>query len=140
MIIQLCYTSKKTSNDETILKDLRDILTEARDFNTRHEIHGVLYYADDYFFQCLEGEEKHILILLEKLKKDPRHDEIVLLKTGALKETNFSDWSMKYVGRNSKIQNYFKSLGHHHFAPNQLNVQSLDAFLSFLYDVQPSMA
>nr|WP_244926493.1 BLUF domain-containing protein [Acinetobacter terrestris] len=52
MIIQLCYTSKKTSNDESILKDLRDILTEARDFNTRHEIHGVLYYADDYFFNA----------------------------------------------------------------------------------------
>ena len=140
MIFQLCYASKKTSNDETILKDLRDILTEARDFNTKHQIHGVLYYADGYFFQCLEGEEKHILMLLNKLRKDPRHHEIVLLKTCALKETNFYNWSMKYVGRNSKIQNYFKSLGHNSFAPNQLNEESLDAFLSFLYDVQPSVA
>ncbi|WP_407303412.1 BLUF domain-containing protein [Acinetobacter sp.] len=136
----MCYASKKTSNDETILKDLRDILSEARDFNTQYQIHGVLYYADGYFFQCLEGEEKHIRMLLEKLEKDSRHHAIVLLKACAVKEGNFYNWSMKYVARNSGIQNYFKSLGYHCFTPTELNEESLEVFLSFLYNVQHSVA
>lgn len=59
-----------------MLQDLRDILTEARDFNDLNGICGVLYYADNAFFQCLEGEQEVVERLFEKIQKDQRHYNI----------------------------------------------------------------
>ena len=47
MNVRLCYASQRNENNEDLLQDLRDILTEARDFNDLNEICGVLYYADN---------------------------------------------------------------------------------------------
>lgn len=44
----LCQPTKWKNED--LLQDLRDILTEARDFNDLNGICGVLYYADNAFF------------------------------------------------------------------------------------------
>ena len=53
---QICYASTSTSDHVQLLQDVRDILSEARDFNALHNISGVLYYADQHYFQCLEGK------------------------------------------------------------------------------------
>lgn len=58
----------ETKKNEDLLQDLRDILTEARDFNDLNQICGVLYYADNAFFQCLEGEREVVERLFEKFK------------------------------------------------------------------------
>ncbi len=69
MNVRLCYASQRNENNEDLLQDLRDILTEARDFNDLNEICGVLYYADNAFFQCLEGEKEVVERLFEKIQK-----------------------------------------------------------------------
>lgn len=53
-MIQICYASRATSEQPELLNDLRNILSEARDFNTQHSLTGVLYYADGYFFNVLK--------------------------------------------------------------------------------------
>ncbi len=50
MNVRLCYASQRNEKNEDLLQDLRDILTEARDFNDLNGICGVLYYADNAFF------------------------------------------------------------------------------------------
>ena len=72
-LYQVSYASCATASQDALLNDLRNILTEARDFNVRHNLTGVLYFADGYFFQCLEGEKAVLEILIEKLEKDTRH-------------------------------------------------------------------
>ena len=47
---QFCYASKSTSPKIDLLEDLANILKEARDFNYQHQVTGVLYFADGYFF------------------------------------------------------------------------------------------
>lgn len=69
MLFQFCYTSKALSDPQSLLSDLRDILNEAHHFNYLNHIYGVLYFADGYFFQCLEGDQTTIMQLFEKLKK-----------------------------------------------------------------------
>lgn len=69
MNVRLCYASQRNEKNEDLLQDLRDILTEARDFNDLNGICGVLYYADNAFFQCLEGEQEVVERLFEKFKK-----------------------------------------------------------------------
>jgi hypothetical protein len=57
MNIRLCYASSRHELIDDLIEDLSDILTVARDFNSKNDIFGVLYYANNAFFQCLEGEK-----------------------------------------------------------------------------------
>ncbi len=86
MNVRLCYASQRNEKNEDLLQDLRDILTEARDFNDLNGICGVLYYADNAFFQCLEGEQEVVERLFEKIQKDQRHYNIKWLCTYSIDE------------------------------------------------------
>lgn len=131
---QLCYASQAKSNADDLLQDLRDILSEARDFNVRHQIKGVLCYADGVFFQCLEGEQDTVLGLLDKIRFDQRHHAVNILSTRETdSNAHFQDWSMKYIGRHSEIHQYFEQLGLQQFNPLLLQQQSLQNFLELLY-------
>lgn len=135
MLFQLCYASKTTAPDHRILIDLRDILSEARDFNAKHQINGVLYFADEYFFQCIEGDDVTILQLLEKLKKDARHQDMKILCHKNIEQHHFSQWSMKYVQRNSLVQQFFKDKGETGFKPMDLTENDLSGLLELLYEI-----
>ncbi|MBJ9955614.1 BLUF domain-containing protein [Acinetobacter courvalinii] len=132
MNIRLCYASKRNENSDDLLQDLRDILTEARDFNTQHCIYGVLYYADNAFFQCLEGEQAIVESLFEKIKTDARHLEVKHFGTDPIDQYTFKRWSMKYVQRNTNIETFLLNLGENSFNPSCLEPNSLNAFLEEL--------
>ena len=140
MMKQLCYASCSTSSPVTLLEDLRNILSEARDFNHRHAITGVLYYADGHFFQCLEGNELILELLVEKLSKDSRHREIMIYGFKSIDKAHFADWSMKYVSRSSHALQYLNQQGQEKFRPFALNADQVEAFLVHLYDAQPDEA
>ncbi len=112
--------------------DLREILSEAQSFNALNSINGVLFYADQYFFQCLEGEREQVLDLFERIKEDQRHQEIIEFGVHPISEQNFDGWAMKFVRRNSEVSEFFQKLGHLHFSPNKLNQQNLNDFLHIL--------
>lgn len=133
---QICYVSRATAVQPQLLEDLRAILSEARHFNHQHQLTGVLYFADGQFFQCLEGESEILDLLIEKLKKDPRHEAHQFFATREIQHASFAAWSMKYVGRNSQIQHYFSTLGFGSFAPKQLDQNQMDEFLQLLKSAQ----
>ena len=137
---QLCYASCSTSSSITLLEDLRNILSEARDFNYRNAITGVLYYADGYFFQCLEGEDPVLELLVEKLRKDSRHREIMIYGLKTIDQTHFTEWAMKYVSRSSHALQYLHEQGQDKFRPFALNPDQVEAFVAYLYDAQPDEA
>ncbi len=134
-MFQLCYSSKTTSLDHTILNDLRDILGEARDFNVRHNIHGVLYFSDEYFFQCLEGDEAIIDALFQNILKDRRHQDVKLYKTKKIETAHFNQWSMKYVNRKSHLHHYFKQKGLDGLSLIKLTDDELPHLLKLLYEI-----
>ncbi|HAK33327.1 BLUF domain-containing protein [Acinetobacter radioresistens] len=131
-MIQLCYASKTTSPSDYLLMDLREILSEAQSFNALNSINGVLFYADQYFFQCLEGEREQVLDLFERIKEDQRHQEIIEFGVHPISEQNFDGWAMKFVRRNSEVSEFFQKLGHLHFSPTKLNHHNLNDFLHIL--------
>jgi hypothetical protein len=132
MNVRLCYASQRNEENEDLLQDLRDILTEARDFNELNEICGVLYYADNAFFQCLEGEQEVVERLFEKIKNDRRHHNIKWLCTYSIDQNSFQSWSMKYVQRNTNIEAFFLKMGENTFNPILLNQENLKFFLDEL--------
>ncbi|MFC6053321.1 hypothetical protein A6M14_09880 [Acinetobacter sp. Ac_877] len=133
---QLCYASCATSDGEKLLEDLRNTLKEARDFNVRHQITGVLYFADGYFFQCLEGDKADLDVLCEMIKKDNRHKGFTLFEYKPIEKQHFVDWSMKYVKRNSVIQQYMRDHGFELFRPKLLQLNQVDELVLLLADIK----
>ncbi|PJI29806.1 BLUF domain-containing protein [Acinetobacter pseudolwoffii] len=130
---QFCYASKSTSSKVDLLEDLTNILKEARDFNHRYQVTGVLYFADGYFFQCLEGECLTLKsLLLERLNKDPRHHDIKLFETKEIEYPSFPDWSMKYISKRSQIQKFCQDMGFNDFNPFAFQQHHVDALLEKL--------
>lgn len=127
-----CYASQSTSDKSNLLDDLTDILAEARDFNYRHGITGALYFADGYFFQCLEGSLEHLNMLFEKLSKDPRHENIKRFEMRPIEQINFAGWSMKYISRRDEIRDFCTNMGFNNFTPHHFEQVHVDALLTQL--------
>ena len=132
MKIRLCYSSIRPVDAGDLIEDLNDILSKARDFNAKHQIYGVLYYANNAFFQCLEGEEEILNDLMQRIMQDPRHHEINVFKAIEIKRIYFKKWSMKYVQKSSKIDLFFQQLDADGFHPSMLNEDVLPQFVDEL--------
>lgn len=93
-MIQISYISKTTkamSQD-----DLEAILRISRENNARLGITGMLLYGNNTFVQILEGEEKAVNELVEKIKRDSRHTDFHVLKKKTIDRREYADWSMDF--------------------------------------------
>lgn len=94
-MIQLLYVSNASKELEGE-KGIQDILKEAREFNAKNGITGVLMFRGGIFLQLLEGEEEVVTQLYEKIEKDPRHDNVInILKTKTDKRL-YEEWDMGF--------------------------------------------
>ncbi|KAF1027440.1 MAG: Blue light- and temperature-regulated antirepressor BluF [Acinetobacter bereziniae] len=132
MLVRLCYASTRINSSNDLIEDLNDILNTARDFNRKNEIFGVLYYANDHFFQCLEGERALVLELFKSIKNDRRHNNVIEFKLMDIEEICFKSWSMKYVQKCSKVDLFFKAMGFELFTPSALDEINLNHFVQTL--------
>ncbi len=61
-------------------------------------ITGVLISVHDYFFQVLEGDEDAIAKVIERIRRDPRHRDLHILKAETeIAERHFPKWSMRTI-------------------------------------------
>jgi hypothetical protein len=70
----ICYVSKAStalSNSQ-----VEDLFEYTASWNNKHEISGLLLHSMGNFFQVLEGAEKVLLSLFERIKEDSRHGEL----------------------------------------------------------------
>lgn len=93
-LIRLIYVSSaRTLLNETALKQ---ILANAQQNNAALGISGMLLYAGGNFIQVLEGEEQAVWDLYQKIAKDPRHNDIIILDDSAITKRAFPTWSMGF--------------------------------------------
>lgn len=70
----ICYISKAAPElNEQGIEELFNYTSQA---NNKNGVSGILLHSLGNFFQVLEGNEKHLLQLFEKIKEDPRHAEM----------------------------------------------------------------
>jgi hypothetical protein len=92
MLSQLVYVSARNSKCSNA--EIEKILDSCKRNNPNFEITGVLLYSDKKFIQYLEGESKEILGLYDKIKLDPRHERVMMVSYGPIKEKIFPSWHM----------------------------------------------
>jgi len=92
MLSQLVYVSNRKANCTT--EEIEKILTSCKQNNPPLNITGVLLYSEVKFIQLVEGDAKVIMGLYDKIKKDPRHSNVMMISYNTIKEKSFPSWHM----------------------------------------------
>lgn len=95
MLVRLLYASRARA--ETRAAAIDSILAQSRQHNPEHGITGILCYGGDIFMQVLEGGRTDVNALYSHITRDPRHQDVVLLKYEEVTERRFSGWTMGQV-------------------------------------------
>jgi uncharacterized membrane protein (DUF373 family) len=93
-MIQVLYISSAIEPFST--KDLLGLLQVCRESNAASGVTGMLLYGNGTFLQVLEGEEKVIDDLVDRIRKDPRHTDFQILHRHPIERRQYSDWSMGF--------------------------------------------
>lgn len=136
MLRQLIYVSQavRLQSDEELL----ELLKASRERNLKAHITGFLVYRQGVFLQALEGEEKVLAAVWEKIQADRRHENIILIRDAPIGERDFDEWSMGFLNIAhldlSRIPGYCAFL-ENDFSPEALHAKPGMA-LDFLLDLK----
>jgi hypothetical protein len=99
-IYRLVYYSKcnLTSSGNPVAADLKQILASAIRNNSERGISGGLVFNRKFFGQILEGEHAAVMQTFVRIRKDPRHNDVVIAEMEPAGERLFGAWSMGYAG------------------------------------------
>ncbi|MEW5687156.1 MAG: BLUF domain-containing protein [Pseudomonadota bacterium] len=76
---------------------LGQLLTAAQDNNRRLEVTGLLCHYDGSFLQFLEGPDEAVLSLYERIARDARHRDLLVVRRAPITRRAFPDWTMALV-------------------------------------------
>jgi hypothetical protein len=79
---------------------LRSIEEVSSRNNEQVGVTGFLLATNSRFFQVLEGDIESVNEVYNKVVKDSRHTDLLLLSYGPVSQRQFADWSMRgvYIG------------------------------------------
>ena len=133
-LIQLVYASRLLPG--TAGTELTSIVDVSQRNNARAGITGALCFSVDYFLQCLEGERGVVNATYNRILRDPRHGDAVILRYAEIAARDFADWSMGYVSsatlRGDTVRRY---AANDNFQPAQLGPEGSISLLRELRDL-----
>src|SRR5688572_7201477 len=92
MLVRLIYASRAANSVNA--EALGAIIKASRTRNAAAGVTGVLVFSDGVFLQLLEGGRNAVSALYNRIARDPRHHDVVLLAYDEVDERRFSGWSM----------------------------------------------
>ena len=91
-VYQIVYTSHaRTRFSQEMLASL---LEHSRCHNAAQGVTGVLMHHDGFFAQCLEGPAAEVTALLERIVRDERHQNVVVVSEQTTARRAFPEWYM----------------------------------------------
>ena len=106
---RITYISKLTSPLSN--KEIEQIGNISIQNNTQINITGTLMFFEKMFFQILEGDDKDVERLYKKIGKDPRHYDILRLKTeDDINERLFPNWYMKTINLDDNVDDLLRPI------------------------------
>lgn len=115
-------------------RELEELLVKIRALNKKQGITGMLLYNNLSFIQVIEGEKEKLIMLYEKICKDPRHENIVKLVEEPINKRAFPDWSMGFEiidnKQTAKIPGYNNFMTSEN--PNDLVKESTNEIINLL--------
>ena len=81
-------------------QDLQELLVKSRRNNTALEVTGLLLFKDGNFMQVLEGDERNVTAVYQRILLDTRHAGSMILLKQHIAARDFADWSMAFRDMN----------------------------------------
>lgn len=135
-LVRLIYVSEVERPVE--VSDIEQILTSARVNNTAIGVTGMLCFHRKYFLQCLEGSRTRVNETYQRILKDPRHTNIVLLDYREIEHREFTEWSMGYMPESSLTEAInMKYSGTPEFTPYEMKGESCHQMMVELRQTVP---
>ena len=135
-LIRMAYASEATFSPQPseagVEPNVARILMVSRRNNPRRGIVGGLYYGNNQFFQCLEGDEDAIRDVYYVIRKDTRHRNVKTLIMEPLSEVTFSNWTMKYVPMAEDVSRLLKSEGLDRFEPAKFSDRMCEKMIGLI--------
>jgi hypothetical protein len=96
MLFNVVYCSRAAQGMDTAA--VQQIIAKSQRNNPVRGITGMLVFGGGIFFQWLEGPKENILHLLERLRSDDRHSQLIMLtEIEEARERLFPHWDMELV-------------------------------------------
>lgn len=92
-LFRFTYTS--TASTPFREADLLHLRLTSEDHNDRHGVTGLLLYGDLRFAQLVEGPENGLAHIVDRIVRDPRHDNIEVLYQGPVAKRQFGGWALR---------------------------------------------
>lgn len=110
LITALLYTSRSTAVPAEIAAQVQDILAVARPRNLSLGVTGALLADAGRFAQVLEGSQANIDVLMDYIRRDPRHTDISIAHVEERSARRFANWSMAHVPPSRAIDDLLEAL------------------------------
>ena len=94
-LYEVLYVS--TLAPDAPLSVIAAIARKARPANKQRNITGLLIFDGMRFSQLLEGQQKEVLALTERIRQDPRHGNFEVLHHGQLAQRRFRSFGTGYT-------------------------------------------
>lgn len=94
----LLYVSRCLIPENDLETGIAHLVAAARQKNEKLGITGALVCTGTDFAQYLEGEQSTVECLVEQISADPRHKELIVLKSGEVADRRFDGWQLAYSG------------------------------------------
>jgi hypothetical protein len=94
VLIAIVYLSTATRPYTTAM--LEALLQDARSFNEKVGVTGVLLYRDGFFFQYIEGIEKNLEEVYQRIERSTGHNRIYVLLNAKVQHREFEKWHMGF--------------------------------------------
>ena len=127
-LMRLVYASRAKADFNPI--HVGAIVKAAEKNNPNLGLTGVLFFSDNCFFQCLEGERANINQLLRKLYRDDQHNDLEILLLKEVTSRHFEGWDMKLLSSPTVKQEIVNQTGQTTFDPYKLNTLGCENLLN----------
>jgi hypothetical protein len=89
-----------------------EIATCAQDWNSAHEVTGLLLFDGERFLQAVEGPRQAVLPLMDRIGADRRHQLVQIVENRPVQSRLFPDWSMrfKHVGEQQAGEDFLSEV------------------------------
>jgi len=78
-------------------EELDRIYLRAKSANSREAITGLMLFYEGVFLQVLEGPAAGVTSLMERIRRDRRHANLVVLESGAVDTRSFHQSRMHFI-------------------------------------------
>src|SRR4051812_47320701 len=101
-LAQLIYVSR--SRVKMDLAEIQALAEHSERKNAKVDISGALLSVGQHFMQLLEGELSEVTSLFERIRLDPRHQDVHCLLCKNVTKRLYPQWGMRLVKPDSKAK------------------------------------